>query len=92
MKLKPFCILTYSIAVAFCVLTLQPTAGHTIGVNTDVERQACVTLRSRAMRGNRQSSDGEISEAKRRALWIEYRDCLGGKDKNYLLPEEFKYK
>ncbi len=76
-----------SIAVSF-----SPEPVYAFGLNTDVERAACHISKVRALRGERQARTGEISEHERRALWLKYKDCLGSKDKNYLLPEEFRYK
>ncbi|NNE22974.1 MAG: hypothetical protein HKN11_10230 [Rhizobiales bacterium] len=83
---------TAAAAAGLALLTFQPVTGHAHGLTTDVERQACHPARVRAIRANRQARAGEISQAERRAFWISYRDCLGSKDKNYLLPAEFKYK
>ena len=91
MKLKMFCLSMLVAGAALAGLIAQPGASHAFGITTDVERQACHPFRVRAMRANRQAKAGEISDQERRAYWLEYRDCLGAADKNYLLPPEFKY-
>ena len=92
MKFKAFCLTASVFGAGVIGLSPQSAMSDEAGINVDTERQACYIYLVRAKRANRELRAGDISPGKRRSYWLKYRDCLGGKDKNYLLPTEFKYK
>ena len=92
MKLKVIYLFASVLGASATAVGVQPAFSDEAGINVDAERNACYVYLVRAKRANRQLRAGEISPAARRSFWIKYRDCLGGKDKNHLLPTEFKFR
>ena len=70
------------------VLTAEPKAGFSSGVNGDSVRQRCEFYRTKALFGNRKARAGQISERERVNRWLRYKSCVGTRD--YLMPAEFK--